>query len=539
MNSFIQSNNYKHKVLVVDDEAINRELLQAILSMNYDVTCASNGSEAMDILYRSKEPFSLILLDLLMPQMSGFQVLEACKSDEKLKSIPIIVMTSEKSAEVRTIHKGASDFIPKPYRMPEVILARCERIIELDEEKKFTSSIECDSATGLYIKEAFYAYIERMLPSIRLAMDAALIRIDGIMHIGRMYGKHETDKILRKTAELIRRDLLGNKGIACRMSTDTIGAYCRHKLNCEELAQQAQKELADAFPKYDIRLRAGICERVTKETPVKKWFEYAQSALDNLPEDRFTAPYTEELMERDRRDAQLIADWKEAVDSDQLILRYLPLYRLQGNSPVMCGAQAVWYWQHPTLGLLKPDDFMPLMLKNGLFTRTERKLLRSAASQACKWNQKLPIWVHVTSTERPHEVLSSLIREYSLTTDALVPIFHESAFLEDTAGSVRVIQQTKDLGFTVAMGGFGKRGLPFTTLASLPIDVYMPAASLFAQINTKQNPLSLAIALANNLNAETAVCNVTSKQELDALYDMGCTIAQGDVLSPAVTADEL
>lgn len=534
MNNFIQSNKFKPRVLVVDDEAINRELLQAILSMNYDVTCATNGREAMEILYRTKEPFSLILLDLLMPQMSGFQVLEACKSDDNLKSIPIIVMTSEKSAEVRTIHKGASDFIPKPYRMPEVILARCERIIELDEEKKFTRSLESDEATGLYIKEAFYAYIKRMLPKIRLAMDAAIIRVEGIAHIGRMYGKQVTDSILRKTAELVQRDLLGSKGIACRMDSDSIGAYCRHKLNYEELAQQAQSELADAFPQYDIRLRTGVCERVTADTPVKQWFERAQYALDSLNDADYVALYTEELLARDQREAQLIADWHEAVDSDQLILRYRPLYRLKGGVPALCGAQAVWYWQHLSLGLLEPDDFMPLMLRNGLFTRTERRLLRSAASQACRWNQKLPIWVHVTSTERPHEVLQALIREYSLTTGAIVPIFHESAFLEDPAGSLKTIRLTKDLGFTVAMGGFGKRGLPLDTLAALPIDIYMPSASL-----NDQKTLSLAIKVATQLNAETAVANVKSKQELDALYNMGCAIAQGDALSPAVTADEL
>jgi len=164
MNHFLQYGRLKRRVLAVDDENINRELLQAILSMNYDVTSVTNGKEAMEALYAAEEPYSLILLDLLMPQMSGFQVIEACKADEKLREIPIIVMTSEKSAEVRSIRMGASDFITKPYRMPEVILARCERIIELSEEKRLIRSIEKDKATGLYIKALFDAYIKRLLP---------------------------------------------------------------------------------------------------------------------------------------------------------------------------------------------------------------------------------------------------------------------------------------------------------------------------------------------------------------------------------------
>ena len=107
MNHFLKFSRMKRRVLAVDDEMINRELLKAILAMNYEVTFATNGKEAMEQLYAAEEPFSLILLDLLMPQMSGFQVIEACKKDDKLREIPIIVMTSEKSAEVRSIRMGA------------------------------------------------------------------------------------------------------------------------------------------------------------------------------------------------------------------------------------------------------------------------------------------------------------------------------------------------------------------------------------------------------------------------------------------------
>ena len=73
--------------------------------------------------------FSLILLDLIMPVMDGFTFLEKRKEDEALRRIPVIVMTSEKSAEVKSIRLGASDFITKPFEMPEVIIARCERIV--------------------------------------------------------------------------------------------------------------------------------------------------------------------------------------------------------------------------------------------------------------------------------------------------------------------------------------------------------------------------------------------------------------------------
>ncbi|MCR4601889.1 MAG: response regulator [Clostridia bacterium] len=87
--------------------------------------------QAVDILNEDADSISLILLDLMMPVMGGEEVLRICRSDSVLSNIPVIVMTQEEDAEVSSIRAGADDFIKKPYNMPEVILARCERIVDL------------------------------------------------------------------------------------------------------------------------------------------------------------------------------------------------------------------------------------------------------------------------------------------------------------------------------------------------------------------------------------------------------------------------
>lgn len=266
MNHFLKHNRIKRRVLAVDDEMINRELLQAILAMNYDVTFATNGKEAMEMLYAAEEPYSLILLDLLMPQMSGFQVLEACKKDDKLRQIPIIVMTSEKSAEVRSIRMGALDFITKPYRMPEVILARCERIIELSEEKRFIRSIENDKATDLLIKVFFDAYIERLLPSLKGAMDAVVLKLSGA-----------DETTLSDAARLFNDIVVNDNGIACRADDFTFYAFCRHQEDYDDLIGHLQEELSLSG---DIRLSAGVLKNVDLNAPADSWFSAAEAACD-------------------------------------------------------------------------------------------------------------------------------------------------------------------------------------------------------------------------------------------------------------------
>ncbi|MGX8706865.1 MAG: response regulator, partial [bacterium] len=120
-------------VLVVDDQEINRDMLGMILGDYYEVIYATNGVEALAQIEANKDELSVVLLDLLMPEMDGFEVLERVRGNESLSRLPIIVLTAEKKAELRALQMGAADFITKPFDMHEVILARVSRIIELSE----------------------------------------------------------------------------------------------------------------------------------------------------------------------------------------------------------------------------------------------------------------------------------------------------------------------------------------------------------------------------------------------------------------------
>ena len=278
MNHFLKTGRRKRRVLIVDDELINRELLETILGMNYDVTSVSNGMDAMSTLRAESGAFSLILLDIIMPGMSGFDVIQACKSDDMLKEIPIIVMTSEKSAEVRSIRMGAADFIAKPYRMPEVILARCERIVEQNEERQLIRSIETEPVTGLYVKLFFDAYLKRYAPNVKGAMDAVAIRIDGLESVP----EHHRDALLKKAADLMNELIVGRKGIGCRADETAFLCYCRHKENYEELLGKLISELSSVPGAEGVSFRAGICVKPDVSTAPDAWFVQATDACDSL-----------------------------------------------------------------------------------------------------------------------------------------------------------------------------------------------------------------------------------------------------------------
>ena len=129
-------NTGQGRILVVDDEMVNRILLSTNLEQSgYNVATAEDGQQALEML--SAQPFDVILLDLIMPNMDGYQVLAQIKSDDMLRRIPVIVISSmdEMESVVRCIEMGATDYLPKPFD-PVLLHARIRAsLASLHEER--------------------------------------------------------------------------------------------------------------------------------------------------------------------------------------------------------------------------------------------------------------------------------------------------------------------------------------------------------------------------------------------------------------------
>lgn len=130
----------KHHILIVDDMGINREMLREMLESNYAITEASSGVEAVSIALDLKEKISLILLDLIMPEMDGFETLRILKASPVTRNIPVIFISAANSAEyeVRGLRLGAADFISKPFN-PDVVKTRIELQLKLNSYQKHMS----------------------------------------------------------------------------------------------------------------------------------------------------------------------------------------------------------------------------------------------------------------------------------------------------------------------------------------------------------------------------------------------------------------
>jgi putative two-component system response regulator len=124
-------------ILIVDDEPGNIKILQDLLNADYNIRAANNGEKAIQIA-SSDDPPDLILLDIMMPGMDGYQICKKLKTDERTKNIAVIFITAKKDEddETRGFELGALDYIIRPFK-PIVVKARVRTHLELKKNRDF------------------------------------------------------------------------------------------------------------------------------------------------------------------------------------------------------------------------------------------------------------------------------------------------------------------------------------------------------------------------------------------------------------------
>jgi adenylate cyclase len=141
MNSIIEQRAEKPLLLIIDDSAENLQVLNALLKDDYRLKLAKSGAKGIEIAQQHPQP-DLILLDVIMPEMDGFQVCENLKADPQTSPIPVIFLTAlnEVADETNGFRKGGSDFITKPFN-PDIVKARISTHIELQRERKKSNEL--------------------------------------------------------------------------------------------------------------------------------------------------------------------------------------------------------------------------------------------------------------------------------------------------------------------------------------------------------------------------------------------------------------
>ncbi len=252
-------NKIRRTILIVDDEMINQEILKEILSDKYDIVTAENGEDGLKVLKTSLTPISLILLDINMPIMGGLEFISIIKEEEQFRRIPIIVCTSQKESEIESLELGAVDFIKKPYDMPEIILARTNRAIELSEDQLIIQATERDALTGTYNKHIFMEYVHVIDEyNSSSQYDMLVLNIDKFHIYNEIFGKDKGDKALVSLTEILMKFARLNDGIVGRLHDDYFVLYVKRQSNYGRFLEWIDKQLEFHYSITNLLLRMGV-----------------------------------------------------------------------------------------------------------------------------------------------------------------------------------------------------------------------------------------------------------------------------------------
>ena len=552
MSDFGYQGRPKRRVLVVDDEEVNREILGNILGTQYEVSYAGNGRQAYDMLHERLTRYSLILLDLLMPEMDGFELLEKIKSEEAVSNIPVIVMTSEKPAEVRSIKMGADDFITKPYDMPEVILARCERIIQLYEDKSIIRSAEKDDLTDLYTREFFQEYIRQIDGSGHGSqMDAIVLNIEHFHMLNEMFGRKTGDSVLKKIADMVTAMLGEGVCIGCRPDADYFYFYLEHRDSYDEVFKALSEELSGISKIPGVRMRLGVYQNVDTNISIEDRFDHAKYACDRIRGDynKQISFYSKEENEKDLYHEQLINDIDNAISNRDLVVFYQPKYGIQCDEPELRSAEALIRWRHPKYGMISPGDFIPLFESNGLIQKLDHFVWEEAARQIRKWKDEygitVPVSVNVSRVDiydaQLEDRLVRILKDNDLDAKELMLEITESAYADDAKGLTDVVTKLRESGFRIEMDDFGSGYSSLNMITEIPIDVLKMDMKFIRNMNKDAKSLKLVelvIEIADYLGVPVVAEGVEDKSQVDQLKSMGCELIQGYYFSKPVPPEE-
>lgn len=226
----------KKQILVVDDVTTNLKCLGEILRDKYALSMAKSGEQAISMAERIHP--DLVLLDIKMPGMDGYETLEKLKSIPSCKDIPVIFLTADKEneSEIKGFKLGASDFIRKPYE-PEIMITRIERVIEQEDKNRQIAMLALkDSLTGVWNRRYLNDEIEKSI-AMKETGSLLILDLDNFKGINDKYGHVVGDAAIIAFAETLQR-FVHKDDIVSRIGGDEFAIYLRNAYGEELLAQR-------------------------------------------------------------------------------------------------------------------------------------------------------------------------------------------------------------------------------------------------------------------------------------------------------------
>jgi len=545
-------------IMMVDDEPIMLEIIQALL--------ADAGYKNFIPVERSSQSINMVmefnpdvlLLDLDMPEINGYEVLSAIRSSADYQHLPVIILSAltEPGDKLKALELGATDFLTKPVDASELVL----RVRNILFAKTYQDKLAYyDSLTGLPNMKLF---IERLGWGIELSKRERVplmvleIGLEKFRQINETLGMYTSNEILKAVAERMSSLIRGCDFIGHTDETIKTGELARigdHEfsiilsgVNSIEAAYLVSQRVINAVRRpvlvdgHEIFMTAsiGISVCPIDGEDVESLMKHAGSAKDFARKQGSNNYqfFSSEMNAQSKERIKMESNLRKALDNNEFELHYQP--KINAETHKLVGMECLLRWNHPENGSIPPAAFIPAAEELGLIVPIGEWVLKEACQTTSEWiksgykNLKLSVNV---SPKQFNEInlrksIASAIRSSGLDPQNLVLEITESMLMGDVEHYITLLQHIVDLGVGFSLDDFGTGYSSLSYLKKFPIHELKIDRSFLTnvpEINEDNSIVKAIISMAHSLGLNLIAEGVESVEQLDFLRQHNCNVIQG------------
>jgi diguanylate cyclase (GGDEF)-like protein len=547
-----EQTRFVQKVLLIEDNPGDARLIREMLAEEPDspfqIHCAERLAQGLEIL--SGGEAALVLLDLSLPDSFGLDTF--AKVYAHSPAVPIIVLTGndDQTVALSAVKGGAQDYLVKGRLDRELLLRSMQYSIE---RKRYQVQLEhqanYDALTGLPNRNLLHDRMRQAVYAQRSAraMAVVFIDLDHFKFVNDSLGHGTGDKLLRGMADRLR-DVLREGDTVARLGGDEFVVILNDQSAGEEAIYRAMQRIMGEIGKpmmiegkeLFVTCSAGISLYPQDGIDVDTLLKNADAAMYRAKDhgrNNFQF-YTSEMNERINERLALEHALRRSLERNELLLHFQQKVELASGA--ICGAEALVRWNHPELGLLRPERFIPLAEETGLIVQIGEWVLRETCRQTRAWIDRglRPGLVSVNLSARQFRqeglvrTVSRILEETGLDPRHLEIELTESMVMHNVAGAIAILHGLKSLGIALSVDDFGTGYSSLAYLKDLPIGTLKIDRSFVRAIGAGEGDdggviAQAVISLGHALNLRVIAEGVETDPQLRFLKQHGCDEVQG------------
>jgi len=557
--------------LIIDDDVVDRVHYRRIISQTQQfsakITEVDSAEQALTLC--PQEKFDCIILDYHLPGMNGIEFVRELKKIGN-NNVSLIMLTGQgnENIAVNAMKEGITDYVIKndldpDYFVDTIIKSMQKKLQEnklQEQEEQLKHFAYFDNLTGFMNRYAFEEAALRTLSEAKRfhnVIGFLYIDLDHFKNVNDIFGHAVGDALLEEVANRLRK-ILREEDLKARIGGDEFIILLTRLKTIDDAAIVANKIVEQIALPFQIASHvifvgasvgiAGYPESGGSLVELLKNADVALYRAKDLGRGVFTF-FSEDLRLVHEKRLNFEQALHRAIANEEFFLVYQPQFELATRKII--GMEALLRWHHPELGLVSPDQFIPIAEESGLIIPIGRWVLETACKQFKKWSQEISMMLqlNIAINLSPKELsnplflvsIQKLLIEIDLPPERVSLEITESALVQNIQNE-GILTKLRAIRLQLSIDDFGKGSSSLSRLKKLPINSLKIDASFVEGLEAEKADVAIVkyiINIGKELDLTVVAEGIETETQLKFLIEHGCVAGQGFYFSYPLTEKEM